>query len=373
MANEYVQDPFYGNLATNFMNAMRDGPHKALANTALAEQIVAAREERARKTEAWAKGQELVGTVDASTPQAYVAPRPYTAADISNPAILNAPLSVTDRVSGSLGGGDVPNGMFTDPRALAMAEARRKTAVAGQQATLLKDPSQWAAQSAYAENATTGMPTDAAERARLQFGATGRYPTREEMKTPNAQNFTIVNADGTGTGQIYSSLDGGRTAIGGASITLAPGQRPVETGAGPQQPVNPMESAAKAREQLAVLSKTIGSGDPTVEQQAIVKQLVAQAYPPKRVVEKVGDRMEEKYVQEEPIPDWAVRMMAPLPTAAPPPGVTAPPPAAVAPAPVTGGGGGAATPAAPVPAAAAAAAATPAPVALCGPRPAMAC
>jgi len=37
-----------------------------------------------------------------------VDPRPYTAADISNPAVLDAPLSVTDKTSGIRGGADVP-------------------------------------------------------------------------------------------------------------------------------------------------------------------------------------------------------------------------------------------------------------------------
>jgi hypothetical protein len=310
----------WGSIGSGFASAIMGAPEKAAAFTHTIETIKDMRIKRAREEEANAAATALANSIDAETPAAYVAPRAYTAADISNPAVLDAPLSVTDRVSGSFGGADVPNGLFTDPRALALAEARRNTAILGTKAAVMKDPSQWAAQSAYAENATTGMPANPADRYRVQFGTTGRYPTAEESKTPNAQNFAIVNEDGTATGQGFASLNAGRTAIDGTPIVLKPGQRLMETGPAPLQVSNPLKDAAAAREQLAVLSKSVGPDGPTPEQVAQASQLTSVAYPPKRTIEQDPTNAALKvikHVQEEPIPPWVISMLQPRASAAP--------------------------------------------------------
>ena len=316
--NDGSQD--WGSIGSSIASSITGAPAKAAAFTHTIETIKDMRIKRAREEEANAAATALANSVDAETPAAYVAPRAYTAADISNPAVLDAPLSVTDRISGPYGGADVPNGLFTDPRALALAEARRNTGILGAKATVMKDPSQWAAQSAYAENAATGMPASAADRYRVQFGATGRYPTAEESKTPNAQNFAIVNEDGTGTGQGFASLNAGRTAIDGTPIVLKPGQRLMETGPATLQAPNPLKDAASAREQLAVLSKSIGADGPTPEQVAQASQLTGVAYPPKRVIEQDPTNAAlkvVKHVQEEPIPPWVINMLQPRASAAP--------------------------------------------------------
>lgn len=320
--------PDWGSIGTNMMSAFAGAPAKAAQQTHLIETIKDQRIKRARDEEQYQLGKSLADSIEARTPAAYVAPRAYTAADISNPAVLDAPLAVTDKVSGPYGGADVANGMFTDPRALALAEARRKTAILGEKATLMKDPSVWAAQGAYAENAAGGMPADMATRARLTFDTTGKYPTREEMKTPNAQNFAVVKADGTGTGQGFSSLDGGKTAIDGTPITLGPGERLMETGPAALKPPDPMESEATARQRLAVLAKEIGPGGvATPDQQAQVAQLIEVAYKKTRVVEKAGDREIVKEVRQTPVPPWVVAMMQPP---APPPAAPLPPPTTIA-------------------------------------------
>jgi hypothetical protein len=322
--------PDWGSIGTNMMSAFAGAPAKAAQQTHLIETIKDQRIKRARDEEQYQLGKALAGSIEAQTPAAYVAPRAYTAADISNPAVLDAPLSVTDRVSGSYGGADVANGMFTDPRALALAEARRKTAILGEKATLMKDPEKWASQSAYAENAAAGMPADFRERARLQFGTLGKYPTAEEMKTPNAQNFSIVKADGTGTGFGYASLDGGKTAIDGTPIKLGAGERIMETGPAPLAASNPMKDKSAAIERLTTLSKTIGADGATPDQVAQLQQLISVAYPPERVIEQDPNNKDlqvVKYIQKEPIPPWVIAMLQPP---APPPA-----PAAAAAAPTT--------------------------------------
>jgi hypothetical protein len=196
----------------------------------------------------------------------------------------------------------------------------------------------------------------------MQFGTTGRYPTAEESKTPNAQNFAIVNEDGTGSGQGFSSLNGGRTAIDGTPIVLKPGQRLMETGPAPLQAPNPLKDEASARERLAVLSREIGNNGPTPEQQIQIQQLADVAYKPTRVVEKVGDRETVRYVQQNPIPPWVTAMMgatAPAP-AAPTAAAAAVPAAPIVPQGQVAGGGSATAGAVPgAPAAASATAVVP--------------
>ena len=315
MGSQFVDGgPGWGSVFSNAISGIESAPGKALDNIAKAEAIKDARTKRAREEEFYGLTKNLLGTVEGAVPQAQAKPTttygPFTG-DPNEPGVIQG----------------LPTATFVDPRMQAAAESRRLSAVAGTKATLFKDPSQWAPQLAQSEVASTGVPERADERARIQFASTGKFPTAEETKTPNAQNFAVVNADGTATGQGYASLDGGKTAIGGGKITLEPGQRVMETGPAPLQVGNPLENTAKALERLNVLRREINpETGPTPEQALQVQQLVDVAYKPTRVVEKVGDQNVVKYVQQNPIPPWVAAMLggtqpppAPVATVTPPP------------------------------------------------------
>jgi hypothetical protein len=305
----------WGGIGNSIAGAITGAPGVALSNIHAAEVIKDQRIKRAQEEEKWNLGTRLVEGVDAATPAAYVAPRPYTAADISNPAVLDAPLSVTDRVSGSFGGGDVPNGMFTDPRALALAEAQRAQAVAGQQATVRAHPEQWAPQMAYGSVATAGVPDSATERARLEFLAGKGFPTHigvDESKQPVKQWVPINDQNETIGQAIASRVDPSR-----------PGQRyALSSPISPAAP-NPFENEGVARQKLAVIDQEVAkNGGMTDEQARLVPQLIDSVYKPKRVREGTGDAARIRIVREVPMSPQhkSLYELATAPTTSPAPG-----------------------------------------------------
>jgi hypothetical protein len=271
MGSQWVEDPSWGNIFTGMVNDFQGAPGKALSNIAQAEAIKDARIKRAREEEVYQQSQKLLGTVDASTAPAYVAPTPYTAVgpftgDINDPAVT-AGLPTADL-------------QYTDPRAMAAAEARRARAIAGQKATLLKDPSQWAAQGAYGDVAAAGMPTDQKTRAEQQFATTGKWPTADESKLQQAHNFTIYDKDGSPTGRSYSTRDG-RTTLDGRPVAslLRPGEVPLATGPASAEVKNPFETDAIALQNFTKLAAKAQTGPLTKDEIEQAHVLANKAFP----------------------------------------------------------------------------------------------
>src|SRR4029077_19794095 len=117
----WLEDPTIGNALGKMVNEMNPAPGTALDNMAKADAIAKARyqEKLSRKA---------VDAYPAAVPEAYVAPRPFTAADIADLARLNAPVDVTER------GTDM--GLFTDPVALKQRQNERTAMIAGGQGAI---------------------------------------------------------------------------------------------------------------------------------------------------------------------------------------------------------------------------------------------
>jgi len=205
--NDNSQD--WGSIGSGIASSIMGAPQKAAAFTHTIETIKAMRAKAEQDKAQWDATLGAVNNVDAATAPAAVAPRAYTAADISTPAVLDAPLSVTDRTTGIHGGADVPNGMFTDPRELAKAEADRRLAIAGQKAAIMAHPEQWSQQTALGNVASAGVPTDPYARAKLDFLAGKGMPTHigpDDTKNP-IKMWVPINEKNEVTGQAVASRE----------------------------------------------------------------------------------------------------------------------------------------------------------------------
>jgi len=284
----------WGSIGSGFASAIMNAPAKAAAQQHTIETIKDQRIAREREQLKWDAALAAANAVPAATVPAAVDPRPYTAADISNPAVLDAPLAVTDRTSGIRGGADVPIGTFTDPRELAKAEADRRLAVAGQQAAIVADPKQWAQQTAYGNVAAGGVPDSAKERAKLDFLAGKGMPShigRDESKQP-LKNWVPVNEKGEPVGQMVTSA----TAPGPGYVLSSPVSGVQES---------TLKDKATAREALArIENERIANGGLKTPVQAIeAARLFEVAYPRSRVDVDEAGRKVTKNVRTEPIPD----------------------------------------------------------------------
>jgi hypothetical protein len=285
----------WGSIGSGIASSIMGAPQKAAAFTHTIETIKAMRAKAEQDKAQWDATLGAVNNVDAATLPAAVAPRAYTAADISTPAVLDAPLSVTDRTTGIRGGADVPNGMFTDPRELAKAEADRRLAVAGQKAAIMADPKQWAQQTALGNVASAGVPTDPYERAKLDFLAGKGMPTHigvDESKNP-VKNWVPVNEKGEPIGQMVSS-----TIKPPGNYVLSSPVSGVQTSS--------LKSPAEAREALArIENDRIANGGLKTPVEAMeAARLFEVAYPRSRVEVDESGRKVTKSVRAEPIPDW---------------------------------------------------------------------
>jgi len=320
MASDFLrfqQDPSWGNIFNNIADSITAAPGKALHNTYTVEQILKAREDRARETEKWKAGNAAADAYPAAVPEATVPPS-FRDVVVENQGPVN-PNDPTTQPGEEFLPPTTAREQFIDPRALAAAQARRNLAIAGGRATIQRDPSQWAPQQAYGEVAANGLPMDPREQARLQFQTTGRVPTAAERTAPTVHNLSVQGLDGlvrvVGTTDNRTELGTGRPLFGPGGV-VQPGEQVRGTGPADQTAPNPLKDEASARERLAVLSRSIGANGPTPEQATQIQQLVDVAYKPKRVLEKVGDTYKERYVQENPIPPWVASMMQPPAAAA---------------------------------------------------------
>jgi hypothetical protein len=319
MGSQWVDgSPDWGTIGTNMMSAIAGAPAKAAQMQHMVETIKDQRLARERAQEQDALTRAAVANVDAATAPATVAPREYTAMDISNPAMLDAPLSKTDVVAGGPNAGmDVPFGQFTDPRALAKAEADRRLAVAGQKAAIMKDPSHWSQQTAYGNVAAAGVPADPYERAKLDFLVGKGMPTHigaDESKNP-VKMWVPINDQNEPVGQ----------AVASRSDPSRPGQRyGLSTPISSATP-NPFENEGATRQRLDnIMQEVVKTGGMTPEQARLVPQLVDRIYPGKRVREGTGDTAQIKIVRETPISPQhqSLLELATAPTTPPAPGAT---------------------------------------------------
>jgi len=255
MGSEFVQDPFWGNWATGLVKSIQSAPGTALNNAQTVEQILAAREKRDRDTKTWNASVNAANAYPDAVPKATVPPS-FRDVVVENQGPVN-PVDPTTRPGEVWLPPTTATESFIDPRLLAEAEARRRLAIPAGQAAILADPKQWAPQQAYGEVAARGMPTDPRRRMEMQFQTTGRWPTSDETKTPNAQNFVVVDANGQSTGQGFASLNGGRTAIDGTPIQIKPGERIMESGSVNLAKPNPIESVPIAQNNFNELAQRI--------------------------------------------------------------------------------------------------------------------
>jgi hypothetical protein len=247
MGSEFVQDPFWGNWASGLVKSIQGSTGTALHNAATVESILAAREKRARDTEMWNTGKDAAGQLDAATPAAKVDPS-FRDVTVENQGPVN-PADPTTQPGEIFLPPTTVQESFIDPRALAAAQARRNLMVTSGRAAILKDPATAPAQAAQAEVAAAGVPRDPRDRARLQFGTTGRFPTSDETKLQGATNFTIYQ-NGQSTGRQFATRDG-RTTLEGRPIASmydpAKGETALESGAASMAQPNPIESAPIAQ------------------------------------------------------------------------------------------------------------------------------
>jgi len=205
---------------------------------------------------------------------------------------------------------------YTDPRAQALAEAQRKLAVAGQRATVLADPKQWAQQNAYGTVATAGVPESATERAKLEFLAGKGFPTHigvDESKTPvkNWNELDPTTQQPTGR-QVSSTKQPGPNFVLGSPRSLTPD--------------NPFENEGASRQRLDNIMQDVAKngGAMTSEQARLVPQLVDRIYPPTRVREGTGDTARIRVVRANPMSPQhqSLYELATAPTTPPAPGST---------------------------------------------------
>ena len=247
MGSEFVQDPSWGNWASGLVKSIQGSTGTALHNAATVESILAAREKRARDTEMWNTGKDAAGQLDAATPAAKVDPS-FRDVTVENQGPVN-PADPTTQPGEIFLPPTIATESFIDPRALAAAQARRNLMVTSGRAAILKDPSSAPAQAAQAEVAAAGVPRDPRDRARLQFGTTGRFPTSDETKLQGATNFTVYQ-NGQSTGRQFATRDG-RTTLEGRPIASmydpTKGETALESGAASMAQPNPIESAPIAQ------------------------------------------------------------------------------------------------------------------------------
>jgi hypothetical protein len=228
----------YGSIGSSIASAITGAPAKAAAFTHMIETIKDQRIARERAQTQWDATLGAANSVDAATPQAVAptstmtVPGPYVGDPASDPGVTR----------------DLPTAdlTYTDPIKQKLAEDQRKLAVAGQRATVLADPKQWAQQNAYGTVAAAGVPTDPYARARLDFLAGKGMPTHigtDESKSP-VKNWVPVNEKGEAIGQIVSSS------------VKPPGNYALSTAVSPTPP-NPIESVPIAQNNFNQLAEKI--------------------------------------------------------------------------------------------------------------------
>jgi len=229
----------WGSIGSGFASAIMNAPAKAAAQQHTIETIKDQRIKREREQIQWDAALAAANAVPAATPAAVAPPStmtvpgPYVGDPASDPGVTR----------------DLPTADVTyiDPRAQTLAEAQRKLAISGQQATVITDPKQWAPQMAYGTVAAAGVPDSAKERARLDFLAGKGMPTHlgvDESKSP-LKNFNELDPT--------TNQPTGRQV----SANKAPGPNWVLGSARSLTPDNPIESVPIAQNNFHQLADKI--------------------------------------------------------------------------------------------------------------------
>jgi hypothetical protein len=298
MGSQWVEDPSWGNIFSNIAKGLNDAPGEALSNIAKAEQIKQARIKAARETEQYGLASKAAGGLDAAIPPAYAPPTDFTApgpmiGDVNNPADT-AGIPTVDL-------------QYTDPRAQALAEARRNVMLNSGKASILKDPTNAPSQIGYGSLAAAGVPKTAEERAQMQGLLTGKLPTEAERAPNPVHNLAVIGPNGQPTGRSIATQDFKTEAVSGRPIQslVPPGHTVLATGPASTTPANPFGTGtdAVALQSLEKIRQdSTARGHMTPEEAQLANKLFDVAYPPSRVTESEGGRLVEKEIRAKPIP-----------------------------------------------------------------------
>lgn len=220
MGSDYVDgSPSLGSVFGSMLSGMSAAPGKALDQMLTVEQIKAARAnqgyaaakaaadaaEEQRKAAIYGQETNAANAFSATVPAATVAPRPYTATDISTPALLDAPLKTTTPAG-------TPMGDMIDPRELAQAQATRNFFDQYGRTLAYKSPTDLPKAYANTQVGVGGVPDDPTRREQLQYLQKGTFDK------PDSKPFVVLNPDTKAVEYVYASSDGGRTNIAGEDM-----------------------------------------------------------------------------------------------------------------------------------------------------------
>lgn len=213
MGSQWVEDPSWGNIFKSLGEQFASAPEEALKQRLTVEQIKAARQDNALKALQLQQGTATGNAYEQAVPQASVPPvtRSTLAPFVGDP---NNPADTKDVPMASY--------QYTDPQALASAQARRNLAIAANKQLLMTHPEQAIPQLGYGTVAATGVPKTADERAQLEFFTTGKFPTAKDPAA--AHNLVEYGPDGKPTGMQYGTRDGVND-LAGNPIPRKPGHQ----------------------------------------------------------------------------------------------------------------------------------------------------
>jgi hypothetical protein len=225
MGSQWVEDPSWGNIFGNIASDFAAAPQKALSARMMAEKIKAEQLDRQIKAQQLQQG--------LATGEAYAATLP-NAGPANTPFEMNLPnVDEAGNWTMSTGSFNTPDS-WSDPAAAAKFQADRKFLEAtGRQAALAGKTGEMPALYGYGQVGAGGIPTTAAERGRLEFMSTGKFPSSDESKLP-VKNWAEMDANNQPTGRVVASQ-------------AAPGSNYVLTGPQSTTAANPIETVPIAQ------------------------------------------------------------------------------------------------------------------------------
>ena len=241
MGMTYVDGgPTLGGALASAFDGLQAAPGKALAQMSAADEIAWNRRVKAEQIKAQQDYQAAIDQLAADA----------TPLTIATPKLTPGPWNPDDPATAMPAPGQpampTQTTVALTPDEVGNRQRRVDTALARSAggATVLADPSKWAQQRGYGGVAARGPATNAYDRTQDTIFLTGHYPTAEQQ---TAHNFAVYGPNGA-TGQVVSSMDGGRTQVGGGPIQLPQGYRLLATGPADQQAPNALKDEATAQQ-----------------------------------------------------------------------------------------------------------------------------
>jgi hypothetical protein len=213
MGTQFVDgSPSLGSIFSNMAGAFESAPGKALDNIAKAEAIKAARAKQIRDQAIFdtqtTTGEKMATTLADTTSAPTPEPRTFTAADISNPAILNAPLAKLGPPNADM--------QFIDPVAAAELKRRYDAELPAfqslQKAQVYSDPSKSPEIYAKSRVAVGGVPESRAEQERLGVLMKGSFDKTK------GDNYVAVDPKTGETLRIMGTSPDGRIDVNGRDM-----------------------------------------------------------------------------------------------------------------------------------------------------------